>query len=171
MSFGCKILDKIKGVVSTEIDASLSFDKNKTVKRAQRIIALYKHAGVDPERILIKIAATWEGIRAGEELLKENIKVNMTLIFHMVQAVACADRNLFLISPFIGRLLDWSKKEFGKNYENPADDPGVVFVTELFNYYKSHGIKTIIMGASFRNVGEIKQLTGCDRLTISPALL
>lgn len=95
----------------------------------------------------------------------------MTLIFHMAQAVACADRGLFLISPFIGRLLDWSKKEFGKNYENPADDPGVVFVTELFNYYKSQGIKTIIMGASFRNVGEIKQLTGCDRLTISPALL
>jgi len=126
---------------------------------------------VDPERVLIKIASTWEGIRAGEILLKNKIKVNMTLIFHIIQAVACADTNLFLISPFLGRILDWNKKEFGKTYENHAEDPGVIFVTDVFNYYKSHNINTIIMGASFRSAGEIKEICGCDRLTISPALL
>lgn len=153
VSFGCKILERIKGYVSTEVDASLSFHKNETLKRARRIIALYKQAGIDTNRVLIKIAATWEGIKAAEVLKEEGIKVNMTLIFHMVQAIACADSKLFLISPFIGRLLDWSKKEFGKTYENPADDPGVIFVTEIFNYYNSHNIDTIIMGASFRNTG------------------
>lgn len=156
VSFGVRILQKVKGYVSTEVDASLSFHTNETVKRAKRILELYKHEGVDVERVLIKIASTWEGIKAGEILKDLGIKTNMTLIFHMVQAVACAHHDLFLISPFIGRLLDWSKKEFGKTYDNPADDPGVIFVTEIFNYYISHGIKTIIMGASFRNTGEIK---------------
>lgn len=157
--------------MSTEVDASLSFNKIETLKRANRIMSLYKHAGVDTNRVLIKIATTWEGIKAAEVLRDSGIKVNMTLIFHMVQAVACANSNLFLISPFIGRLLDWSKKEFGKTYDDPAEDPGVVFVTEIFNYYHSHNINTIIMGASFRNTGEIKELAGCHRLTISPALL
>jgi transaldolase len=171
VSFGCKILERIKGFVSTEVDAGLSFHKNETLKRARRIIALYKQAGVDSNRVLIKIAATWEGIKAGEVLRDEGIKTNMTLIFHIVQAVACANSKLFLISPFIGRLLDWSKKEFGKTYDNPADDPGVIFVTEIFNYYMTHKIDTIIMGASFRNTGEIKEMAGLHRLTIAPALL
>lgn len=151
VSFGCEILKKIKGYVSTEVDASLSFNKNETVKRAKRIIALYQEAGISKDRVLIKIATTWEGIKAAEVLAQEGIKVNMTLIFHIVQAVACADSNLFLISPFIGRILDWNKKEHGKTYENPLEDPGVIFVTDIFNYYCSHNIKTIIMGASFRN--------------------
>ena len=132
---------------------------------------MYKEAGVNPDRVLIKIASTWEGIKAAEVLRDENIKVNMTLIFHMIQAVACANSNLFLISPFIGRILDWNKKEFGKTYDNPADDPGVIFVKDIFNYYNSKGIKTIIMGASFRNTGELRELAGCDRLTIAPSLL
>ena len=171
VSFGCEILKRIKGYVSTEVDAALSFNKNETVRRAKRIIALYEQAGVSSDRVLIKIATTWEGIKAAEILAESNIKVNMTLIFHLVQAVACANSKLFLISPFIGRILDWNKKEFGKTYENPLEDPGVVFVTDIFNYYCSHNIKTIIMGASFRNTDEIKYLSGVHRLTIAPALL
>ena len=171
VTFGCKLLDKIKGYVSTEVDASLSFNKTETVKRGKRIIALYEQAGVSADRVLIKIATTWEGIKAAEMLHKSKIRVNMTLIFHLSQAVACADSKLFLISPFIGRILDWNKKEHNKTYDNPIEDPGVVFVSDIFNYYASHGIKTIIMGASFRNTDEIKYLSGCHRLTIAPALL
>lgn len=171
VSFGIKLLERIKGYVSTEVDARLSFDKNETVKRGKRIIALYEQAGVNSDRILIKIASTWEGIKAGEILLKSKIKCNMTLVFHKIQAVACADSKLFLISPFVGRILDWFKKETGKTYENHAEDPGVQSVTEIYNYYKYFGIKTFVMGASFRSTGEVKELSGCDRLTISPALL
>lgn len=171
VSFGQKLLEKIKGFVSTEVDARLSFDKNETIKRAKRIIALYEQAGVSSDRILIKIASTWEGIKAGEALLKNKIKCNMTLVFHKVQAIACAESRLFLISPFVGRILDWFKKDTGKTYENHAEDPGVQSVTEIYNYYKRFGIKTIVMGASFRSTGEVKELCGCDRLTISPALL
>jgi transaldolase len=171
VSFGVKILEKIKGYVSTEVDAKLSFNKNETIKRARRLIALYEQAGVSTDRILIKIATTWEGIKAGEALLKNKIRCNMTLVFHKIQAIACADAKLFLISPFVGRILDWNKKEHNKTYDNPADDPGVQSVTEIYNYYKFFGIKTVVMGASFRSTGEIKELCGCDRLTISPALL
>lgn len=165
------MLEKIKGFVSTEVDARLSFNKNESIKRAKRIIALYEQAGVSTDRILIKLASTWEGIKAGEALLKNKIKCNMTLVFHKIQAVACADSKLFLISPFVGRILDWNKKELNRTYEIPAEDPGVQSVTEIYNYYKFFGIKTVVMGASFRNTGEIKELCGCDRLTISPALL
>jgi transaldolase len=151
-----KILEKIKGYVSTEVDARLSFNKNETIKRAKRLIALYEQAGVSTDRILIKVATTWEGIKAGEALLKSKIRCNMTLVFHKIQAVACADAKLFLISPFVGRILDWNKKEFSKTYDNPADDPGVQSVTEIYNYYKFFGIKTVVMGASFRSTGELK---------------
>jgi transaldolase len=156
VSFGVKILEKIKGYVSTEVDARLSFNKNETIKRAKRLIALYEQAGVSTDRILIKVATTWEGIKAGEALLKSKIRCNMTLVFHKIQAVACADAKLFLISPFVGRILDWNKKEFSKTYDNPADDPGVQSVTEIYNYYKFFGIKTVVMGASFRSTGELK---------------
>lgn len=164
------MLEKIKGYVSTEVDARLSFNKNDSIKRAKRIIALYEQAGVSTDRILIKLASTWEGIKAGEALLKNKIKCNMTLVFHKIQAVACADSKLFLISPFVGRILDWNKKEHNKTYD-AVEDPGVQSVTEIYNYYKYFGLKTVVMGASFRNTGEIKELCGCDRLTISPALL
>ena len=156
VSFGVKILSKIKGYVSTEVDAKLSFDKNETVKRAKRIIALYEQAGVSSDRVLIKIASTWEGIKAGEMLLKNKIKCNMTLVFHRAQAIACAQSHLFLISPFVGRILDWFKKKTGNAYQNHAEDPGVLSVTEIYNYFKRFGFKTIVMGASFRSTGEIK---------------
>jgi transaldolase len=141
------------------------------VKRARRIIALYEQAGISQDRVLIKIAATWEGIKAAEMLLKNKIKCNLTLVFHKVQAIACAQSRLFLISPFVGRILDWFKKKTGNTYQNPIEDPGVISVTEIYNYFKKYNFKTIVMGASFRSAAEIKELAGCDRLTISPAFL
>lgn len=156
VSFGCNILKIVKGYVSTEVDAKLSFDKNETVKRAQRLIKLYEAQGIDTSRILIKIASTWEGIKASEVLLKKKIKCNMTLVFHMIQAIACAEAKAFLISPFVGRILDWNKNEYKKTYEDPKEDPGVISVTNIFNYFKKYDHKTVVMGASFRNTGEIK---------------
>lgn len=171
VSFGCEILKKIPGYISTEIDASLSFDVPAMVKRALRIIQLYAENGVSSNRVLIKVASTWEGVQAAEELRKKKINCNMTLIFSKVQAVACAQAQLFLISPFVGRILDWNKKNQPTGDFTGANDPGVKSVTEIYNYFKKHGHKTIIMGASFRNTDEILELAGCDRLTISPALL
>ncbi|HMB12263.1 transaldolase family protein, partial [Saliniramus sp.] len=158
------------GRVSTEVDADLSFDTQATLAKARAIIAAYDARGIGRERILIKIAATWEGIRAAEILQKEGVDCNLTLLFSLVQAAACADAGVFLISPFVGRILDWHKARGGGPY-TPEDDPGVVSVRAIYAYYKAHGIDTVVMGASFRNAGEIEALAGCDRLTISPALL
>ena len=171
VNFGCEILKNIPGRVSTEVDAKLSFDTDASVAKAREIIALYKAAGVDKERILIKLASTWEGIRAAEILEKEGIHCNLTLLFSLVQAAACAEANVTLISPFVGRILDWFKKAEGVDGYAPADDPGVKSVTNIFYYYKQHGYKTQIMGASFRNVEEILELAGCDLLTIAPKFL
>jgi transaldolase len=171
VEFGKAILAIIPGRVSTEVDARLSFDKQATKAKAKKLIALYKSVGVDKDRILIKIASTWEGIQAARELEKEDgIHCNLTLLFGFGQAVACAEAGVTLISPFVGRILDWHKKSTGKDYHGD-EDPGVVSVKKIFNYYKQHGYKTIVMGASFRNVGEIKALAGVDFLTISPNLL
>ncbi|KAJ3088955.1 Transaldolase [Quaeritorhiza haematococci] len=171
VNFGVEILKKVPGRVSTEVDARLSFDKDATIAKARRIIALYKEAGIDSSRILIKIASTWEGIQAAKELEShDNIHCNLTLLFGFPQAVACAEANVTLISPFVGRILDWYKKSTGKSYDS-TEDPGVISVQKIYNYYKKHGYKTIVMGASFRNVGEIEELAGCDYLTISPGLL
>jgi len=171
VEFGKEILSIIPGRVSTEVDARLSFDKQRTKEKAKELIALYKSVGIDKERILIKIASTWEGIQAARELERDDgIHCNLTLLFGFGQAVACAEAGVTLISPFVGRILDWHKKNTGKNYEGD-DDPGVQSVKKIFNYYKQHGYNTIVMGASFRNVGEIKALAGVDFLTISPALL
>ncbi|KAF9222976.1 transaldolase [Gyrodon lividus] len=171
VEFGKEILAIIPGRVSTEVDARLSFDKEATKAKAKELIALYESVGIKKERILIKIASTWEGIQAARELERDNgIHCNLTLLFGFGQAVACAEAGVTLISPFVGRILDWYKKATGKNYEGDAD-PGVVSVKRIFNYYKQHGYKTIVMGASFRNTGEIKALAGVDFLTISPALL
>jgi transaldolase len=170
VSFGLKILEIIEGRVSTEVDARLSFDTDGTIAKARDIIAQYKAAGVSKERVLIKIAATWEGIKAAEVLEKEGIHCNLTLLFGMHQAIACAEANVKLISPFVGRILDWYKKDTGRDYA-PAEDPGVLSVTEVYNYYKKFGYKTEVMGASFRNIGEITELAGCDLLTIAPSLL
>ncbi|CAG8596944.1 10281_t:CDS:2 [Paraglomus occultum] len=170
INFGVEILKIIPGRVSTEVDAKLSFDKEATIAKARRLIGLYKEVGIPKERVLIKIASTWEGIRAAEELEREGIHCNLTLLFSFPQAVACAEAGVTLISPFVGRILDWYKKATGKIYA-PAEDPGVSSVTRIYNYYKNHGYKTIVMGASFRNIGEIIELAGCDFLTISPALL
>jgi transaldolase len=171
VAFGTQILKIVPGRVSTEVDARLSFDKEATKQKAYKLIDLYKKAGVDKERVLIKIASTWEGIQAARELEKEGIHCNLTLLFGFGQAVACAEAGVTLISPFVGRILDWYKK----NKPGPAyadeEDPGVQSVQKIFNYYKQHGYKTIVMGASFRNVGEIKALAGVDYLTISPNLL
>ncbi|RDL44524.1 transaldolase [Marinomonas piezotolerans] len=167
---GTEILKYIPGRISTEVDARLSFDKDATVQKARRLIELYEDAGVSKNRVLIKAASTWEGIKAAEELEIEGINCNLTLLFSFAQAQACAEAGVFLISPFVGRILDWYKKSTGEEY-TAETDPGVVSVTEIYNYYKKHGYKTIVMGASFRNIGEIEQLTGCDRLTISPNLL
>ena len=169
--FGTRILQVISGRVSTEVDARLSYDTEATVKKARELIVQYNESGIQSDRILIKIAATWEGIRAAEILEKEGIHCNLTLLFGMHQAVACADANVTLISPFVGRILDWYKKNTGKESYAPAEDPGVVGVTRIFNYYKSLGHRTEVMGASFRNVGEVIELAGCDLLTISPTLL
>ena len=169
--FGREILAIIPGRVSTEVDARLSFDTNATVTRAQRIIELYQAEGVHVDRVLIKIASTWEGIRAAAQLEREGIRCNLTLLFSFAQAVACAEAGVFLISPFVGRILDWFKKETGRAEYAPAEDPGVVSVTQIYTYYKKFGYRTEVMGASFRNVGEITELAGCDLLTIAPSLL
>lgn len=171
--FGCEILKIIPGRVSTEVDARLSFDVEGSVKKALKLIKLYEERGISKDRILIKLASTWEGIQAGKILENEHgIHCNMTLLFHMCQAVLCAEAGATLISPFVGRIFDFyiSKLQI-KQYENPFDDPGVISVTNIYNYYKKHGHKTVVMGASFRNISEIKCLAGCDLLTISPALL
>jgi len=170
VAFGKKILKIVPGRVSTEVDARLSYDTGKTIEQAHAIIKQYDEAGVDRKHILIKIASTWEGIRAAEQLEKEGIHCNLTLLFGIHQAVACAEAKVTLVSPFVGRILDWYKKDTGKDYQG-ADDPGVQSVTQIYNYFKKFDYKTQVMGASFRNIGEIKELAGCDLLTISPQLL
>ncbi|CAG8444994.1 3574_t:CDS:2 [Funneliformis caledonium] len=170
INFGVEILKIIPGRVSTEVDARLSFDKEATIEKARRLIKLYEEAGIKKERILIKVASTWEGIQAARQLEQEGIHCNLTLLFSFPQAVACAEAGVTLISPFVGRILDWYKKSTGKTYE-AAEDPGVQSVTRIYNYYKNYDYKTIVMGASFRNTGEIEELAGCDFLTISPSLL
>jgi transaldolase len=170
VAFGKKILAIVPGRVSTEVDARLSFDTEATMKQAREIIKQYDEAGIARERVLIKIASTWPGIKAAEQLEKEGIHCNLTLLFGMHQAVACAEAKVTLISPFVGRILDWYKQDTGKDYQG-ADDPGVQSVTKIYNYFKKFGYKTVVMGASFRNIGEIRELAGCDLLTIAPKLL
>jgi transaldolase len=170
VSVGAELSKLVPGRVSTEVDADLSFDMEASLAKARAIIAAYDARGIGRDRILIKLASTWEGIRAAEVLQKEGIDCNLTLLFSMAQAAACADAGAFLISPFVGRILDWYKKSTGENY-TAETDPGVVSVRSIYNYYKANDIKTVVMGASFRNAGEIEALAGCDRLTISPALL
>lgn len=170
VAFGLEILQIVPGRVSTETDARLSFDTAGSIAKGRQLIALYEAAGLSRDRVLIKIASTWEGIRAAEVLEKEGIHCNLTLLFSMAQAIACAEAKVQLISPFVGRILDWWKAATKKDYA-PAEDPGVVSVTQIFNYYKKFGYQTEVMGASFRNKGEITELAGCDLLTISPALL
>lgn len=170
VAFGSEILTHIPGLVSTEVDARLSFDTMGTVHEARRVIAAYAALGVPRERVLIKVASTWEGIKAAELLEHEGIHCNLTLLFSFAQAQACAEAGVTLISPFVGRILDWYKKSEGRDY-TAEEDPGVQSVTKVYEYYKSTGVKTVVMGASFRNTGEIMQLAGCDKLTISPALL
>ncbi|HCQ20528.1 MAG: transaldolase [Aphanizomenon flos-aquae MDT14a] len=171
VSFGLKILQIIPGRVSTEVDARLSYDTDATVAKARDLIGQYQAAGISKERVLIKIASTWQGIKAGEILEKEGIHCNLTLLFGLHQAIACAEAGITLISPFVGRILDWYKKDTGRNSYPAAEDPGVLSVTTIYNYFKKFGYKTEVMGASFRNMGEITELTGCDLLTISPAFL
>ncbi len=171
VSFGKEILKIISGRVSTEVDARLSFDKEATILKARKLINLYEDFGISKDRILIKIASTWEGIKAAEILEKEGIKCNLTLLFNFCQAVACAKANITLISPFVGRILDWHKANTGKDNFSGPEDPGVISVTKIFNYFKEKGFKTEVMGASFRNVDEIKELAGCDLLTIAPKFL
>ena len=171
VSFGLKILEIIPGRVSTEVDARLSYDTEGSIAKGREIIAQYAAAGVDKERILIKIASTWEGIQAAAVLEKEGIHCNLTLLFGIHQAIACAENGITLISPFVGRILDWYKKDTGRASYEPAEDPGVISVTQVYNYYKKFGYKTQVMGASFRNIGEITELAGSDLLTISPQLL
>ncbi|SDI49690.1 transaldolase [Pseudomonas flavescens] len=170
VTVGREILQVIPGRISTEVDARLSFDTQATLARARRLVELYEEAGVTRERILIKIASTWEGIRAAEQLEKAGVQTNLTLLFSFAQARACADAGAFLISPFVGRIYDWYKKAKGRDYIG-AEDPGVQSVARIYDYYKANGHKTVVMGASFRNIGQIEQLAGCDRLTISPELL
>ncbi|MBC3767810.1 transaldolase [Neptunicella marina] len=171
VAIGAEIVKLVPGRISTEVDARLSFDTDATIAKAHRLIELYEQAGVSKDRILIKIASTWEGIRAAEVLEKEGINCNLTLLFGFAQAVACAEAGVYLISPFVGRILDWYKASTGKTDYAADEDPGVVSVTKIYDYYKSHGYKTVVMGASFRNTGEIIELAGCDRLTIGPNLL
>jgi transaldolase len=170
VEFGLRILKIVPGRVSTEVDARLSFDTQKTIEKGRWLIGQYEAAGATRDRVLIKIASTWEGIRAAEALEKEGIHCNLTLLFGMHQAIACAEAGVTLISPFVGRILDWWKKKEGRDFAG-AEDPGVQSVTKIYNYYKKHGYKTEVMGASFRNVGEIVELAGCDLLTIAPNLL
>lgn len=171
VAIGKEILDIVPGRVSTEVDARLSFDTDATIAKANKLISLYEHRGVARERILIKIASTWEGIKAAEALEKEGINCNLTLLFSFAQAVACAQANVFLISPFVGRIMDWYKANGGQQSYAPAEDPGVQSVSKIYNYYKQHNYQTIVMGASFRNAGEIEALAGCDYLTIGPNFL
>ena len=171
VNIGLEILKIVPGRISTEVDARLSYDTQATVEKARKLIALYNAAGISNDRILIKIASTWQGIRAAEILEKEGINCNLTLLFSEAQARACAEAGVYLISPFVGRILDWYKANTAKKAYAPAEDPGVISVTKIYNYYKEYGYKTVVMGASFRNVGEIIELAGCDRLTIAPALL
>ena len=171
VNIGLEILKLVPGRVSTEVDARLSYDTEATVAKARKLIALYEVAGINKNRILIKIASTWQGIRAAEILEKEGINCNLTLLFSEAQARACAEAGVYLISPFVGRILDWYKANTDKKEYAPVEDPGVISVTKIYNYYKQYGYKTVVMGASFRNVGEIIELAGCDRLTIAPPLL
>lgn len=170
VNIGVEILKTVPGRISTEVDARLSFDKSASIAKAKKLVTLYKEAGIDKSRILIKLASTWEGICAAKELEQEGINCNLTLLFSFAQARACAEAGVFLISPFVGRILDWYKKSTGNEYAS-NEDPGVVSVTDIYNYYKRHNYKTVVMGASFRNIGEIIELAGCDRLTIGPSLL
>ena len=169
--FGCEILKLVPGRVSTEVDARLSFDTQATIAKAQRLVELYQEAGIGTERLLIKVAATWEGIRAAERLERDGIHCNLTLLFSFAQAVACAEAGVFLISPFVGRILDWHLANGMARPATPQDDPGVQSVLRIWHYYKQHGYDTVVMGASFRNTGQILALAGSDRLTISPDLL
>jgi len=171
VAFGKEILKIIPGRVSTEVDARLSYDKDGTITKARKIISLYDEVGISKDRILIKIASTWEGIKAAEVLEKEGIHCNLTLLFGFAQAAACAEAGVTLISPFVGRILDWYKANTGRDSYSGHEDPGVVSVTKIFNYFKTHGYRTEVMGASFRNIDEIIELAGCDLLTISPKLL
>lgn len=171
VNFGLEILKIVPNRVSTEVDARLSFDKEASIVKARDLIALYEEAGISRERVLIKLAATWEGIKAAEELEKEGIHCNLTLIFSLVQAVACAEAGVRLVSPFVGRIYDWHLKDKGVETIAPAKDPGVLSVKKIYNYYKKFDYPTQIMGASFRNIGQITELAGCDLLTISPTLL
>lgn len=171
VTFGKEILKIVPGRVSTEVDARLSYDTEATIAKARKLIGLYQAAGIGRERVLIKIASTWQGIRAAEQLEKEGIHCNLTLLFGFAQAVACAEAGVTLISPFVGRILDWHKKHSGRNSYPGPEDPGVISVTQIFNYFKTHGYKTEVMGASFRNIDEIIELAGCDLLTIAPALM
>ena len=171
VNIGLEILKIVPGRISTEVEARLSYNTQATVEKARKLIALYNAAGISNDRILIKIASTWQGIRAAEILEKEGINCNLTLLFSEAQARACAEAGVYLISPFVGRILDWYKANTDKKEYASAEDPGVISVTKIYNYYKEYGYKTVVMGASFRNVGEIIELAGCDRLTIAPALL
>ncbi|BAP80012.1 transaldolase B [Pseudomonas sp. MT-1] len=170
VAVGQEVLKLIPGRISTEVDARLSFDSQAMVQRGERLIGLYEQAGVSRDRVLIKLASTWEGIRAAEQLEKSGIQTNLTLLFSFTQAVACAEAGVFLISPFVGRIYDWYKKSEGRDYVGD-EDPGVQSVSRIYDYYKAHGYETVVMGASFRNAGQIEALAGCDRLTISPELL
>ncbi len=171
VQIGKEILNVVPGRISTEVDARLSYDKVATLEKARKLISMYEAQGISRSRVLIKMASTWEGIRAAEVLEKEGINTNLTLLFSFEQAVACAEAGVYLISPFVGRILDWYKKAEGVERYAPHDDPGVKSVKKIFDYYKQYGYSTIVMGASFRNTGEIEALAGCDRLTIGPNLL
>lgn len=170
VNIGKEILKTIPGRISTEVDARLSYDTEGSIAKARQLIKMYNDAGISNDRILIKLASTWEGIRAAEVLEKEGINCNLTLLFSFAQARACAEAGVFLISPFVGRIMDWYKAKEGRDFE-AQEDPGVLSVTTIYNYYKEYGYNTVVMGASFRNIGEILELAGCDRLTIAPALL
>jgi transaldolase len=171
INFGLEILKIVPGRVSTEVDARFSFDTEGSIRKARELIALYKESGIDRERILVKLASTWEGIRAAETLTKEGVRCNMTLLFSMPQAIACAEAGVQLISPFVGRVLDWHLKSQSDQHFSPEKEPGVLLVKDIYNYYKKFGYKTEIMGASFRNTGEILALAGCDLMTIGPSFL
>ena len=170
VNIGKEILKTIPGRISTEVDARLSYDTERSVAKARQLVKMYNDAGISNDRILIKLASTWEGIRAAEILEKEGINCNLTLLFSFAQARACAEAGVFLISPFVGRIMDWYKAKEGRDFA-ASEDPGVLSVTKIYNYYKEHGYKSVVMGASFRNIGEILELAGCDRLTIAPSLL
>jgi len=171
VNIGLEILKLVPGRISTEVDARLSYDTEGSINKARTLIKLYNDAGIGNDRILIKLASTWQGIRAAEILEKEGINCNLTLLFSFAQARACAEAGAYLISPFVGRILDWYKANTDKKEYAAHEDPGVISVTEIYEYYKQHGYETVVMGASFRNIGEITELAGCDRLTISPGLL